>query len=161
MIRLFKNNYDSFNNSLALQFCNIKDYILVACYDYKHEFNSIIFVCLKNSIKRILLDEKIHCGGIAYHEESDSLFVTGKGVLNNSFINRYCGKDFIAKSDFSTVSVDKKFCVDSDNSLYSSSAKHSSPSYLAIYKNCLYVGNFVDSNSMSKNKAIIKKLIIF
>ncbi len=172
MKNVFKNNYNSFNKSKIKKFCTvpisetnyvpqgvcqIKDYILIGCYDYTKNSNSVIFVCSSKSTKMIFLDQKIHCGGMAYYEKTDSLFVTGRGFDNKSFINSYCGKKILELKNLSTLTVDKTFCVDDDCSLYSSSAKHSSPAYLTIYNNYLYVGNFVSSNSMDKNNCIIKK----
>lgn len=137
--------------------CSIGNSVVVACYDYLHEQNSILYVFTNNSIKRIYLDSKLHCGGIGYHKKTDSLFVTGVGYGTKSFINRYCGKDLLDAKDLSTIYVDKVTCVDNKNLLYSTSAKHSSPSYLAIHNNNLYVGNYVDFSQFNEHKGVIKK----
>lgn len=137
--------------------CSIGNLVVVACYDYNHDSNSILYIFNNNFVKRVFLDSKLHCGGIGYHKKTDSLFVTGVGYGNKSFINRYCGKDLIDAKDLSTIYVDKVTCVDDKNMLYSTSAKHSSPSYLAIHNNNIYVGNYVDFSQFSEHKAIIKE----
>lgn len=167
-----KNSYTSFYTSLIKNFgkiplddsnyvpqgcCSVGKYIIVSCYDINHESNSILYIFYNNSVKRVLLDDKMHCGGIAYHQKSDSLFVTGVGRGNKSFINRYCASALLKANDLSTIHVDKISCVDDNNALYSTSAKHSSPSFLTIFNNDLYVGNYVDYSQFNKHKAIIKK----
>lgn len=137
--------------------CSIGNLVVVACYDYNHDSNSVLYVFNNNAVKRVFLDSKLHCGGIGYHKKTDSLFVTGVGYGNKSFINRYCGKDLVDAKDLSTIYVDKVTCVDDKNMLYSTSAKHSSPSYLAIHNNNIYVGNYVDFSQFSEHKAIIKE----
>lgn len=169
---LIKNRYTSFYKSLVKKIakiplnntyyvpqgcCSIKDLIIIACYDYKHESNSVLYVFNDNLIKRVFLDSKIHCGGIGYHKKTDSLFVTGVGYGSKSFINRYCGKDLIEAADLSTLFVDKVTCVDDENKLYSTSAKHSSPSYLTIHENNIFVGNYVSFKQFNKYKSLIKK----
>ena len=171
-MNFFKNEYQSFNDTFVMNYCKIpldgtfyvpqgvcfiNNYAIISCYDYKKLNNSVLFVCTKDSHKTVYLDGKMHCGGIAYHEKSDSLFVTGVGIDNKSFINRYCGKKVIDAKDLSTVTVEEIICVDTDNSLYSTAAKHSSPSYLSIYKDNLYVGNYIDYSLSKKHKGIIKK----
>ncbi len=171
---IFKNKYNCFYSSLIDKFCvipientdyvpqgvcSIDDYIVISCYDYKHEKNSILLVCSKNCHKIIYLKYKIHCGGICYHKETDSLFVCGEGKNNKSFIHRYCGKNILQLGNNSILDVDKKYCVDETCDLYSSAAKTSSPAYITCFNNELYVGNFVDYKVVNK-KSVIKKFKI-
>ena len=167
-----RNKYLSFNKSLIGELCKIpvvgttyvpqgvcaiNKYIIIACYDFNRKDNSILFIVNDNNVKRIYLDSKMHCGGIAYHKKTDSLFIAGDSKDNKSFINRYCGKNILNAKDLSTVAVEKIFCVDENNSLYSSSARHSSPSYLTIHNDELLVGNYVSYNEINKVKPIIKR----
>lgn len=172
MKHLFKNNYLSFNTCLDKHFydfsigksdyvpqgiCNINDNIIVSFYDSSHTLNSVLLIYNKDSIKKVFLDGKYHCGGIAYHEHTDSLFVTGIGFDDKAFINRYCGKDLLRAKSNDTIYVDKIYEVDNNYSLYSTSAKHSSASYLSISDNDLYVGNYVNYDLTNKYKSILKK----
>ncbi len=177
MTFFFRNKYNSFYNSINSDFCTIPigdsnyipqgvckfhDFVIIACYDYHHIKNSILFICgSKNYLKRVYLDGKMHCGGIGYYEKADKIFITGVGKGEKSYINRYSGKDLLLAKDFSTIFVEKKFCVDDNCSLYSSSAKHSSPSFLTIFNDKLYVGNYVSFVHKSKHKAFIKEYNIF
>ena len=168
-----KNKYTSFYTSLEEELakipikdnfipqgcCYIEDYIIISCYDYNHEINSLLYILsTKNKqVKTIYLDEKIHCGGIDYHKNSNNIFITGHGYQNKSYINMYRLEKIIESENLSTITVDKKYEVDNDNTLYSTSAKHSSPAFLTINNNDLYVGNFINYNSTNKKKSIIKK----
>lgn len=171
-VGFIKNEYTSFYTSVIKEIgkiplsgsdfvpqgcCSIGNCVVVACYDYDHEQNSILYVFQYNTVRRVYLDSKLHCGGIAYHKKTDSLFVTGVGYGDKSFINRYCGKDLLEAKDLSTIFVDKVTCVDNENLLYSTSAKHSSPSYLTVHDNNIYVGNYVDFSQFNEYKAVIKK----
>lgn len=172
MKRLFTNSYSSFNDSLYKKYCTIQidktsfvpqgvcqldDYIVVACYDSDYKSNSVLFVYNNKEVKKIYLDGKYHCGGISYHKSTDSFFVTGVGLDEKSFINKYWGKDILNGRDSSTVYVQKVYLVDNDNLLFSTSAKHSSPSFLTVYKDYLFVGNYVDYNKMSEYSPVLKK----
>lgn len=139
--------------------CSIKDNILVSCYDSEHINNSVIFIYNNGIYKTIYLDGKMHCGGIQYHEKSDSVFVTGKGKNNNAFVNRYSGKKLLALKDLSTISVENISCVDDKGDLYSTAAKHSSAGFLTCYENNLIVGNFVDFKKTNKSYLKIFKIL--
>ena len=171
-MKFFKNKYTSFYTSLSKKLytiplrnnfyvpqgvCSIDDTILVACYDRKRINNSVLFIFSKDEEKMLFLDGKMHCGGISYHERTNSLFITGYGIDDKSFINRYDAKYILKSKDLSTVFVENVFPVDLNGELYSSAARHSSPSYLTIFNDNLYVGNFVESNYFDIHAPIIKK----
>ena len=171
-MKLFKNSYTSFYTSLSKKLytiplknnfyvpqgvCSIGDSIVVSCYDRKKINNSVLFIFTKNEVKMVYLDGKMHCGGISYHKKTDSLFVTGYGIDDKSFINKYDANYVMKSKNLSTIFVDKVFPVDLNCELYSTAAKHSSPSYLTIYDDYLYVGNFVEQNYFDKYSSIIKK----
>lgn len=169
---IFKNKYVSFYSSLDDEYCtipientsyvpqgvcSIEDCVIISCYDYEHKLNSVLFICSKNEHKIINLHYKIHCGGICYHKDTDSLYVCGEGIGNKSFIHRYCGKKLLRLENNSTLDVEKIYCVDDSCQLYSSSAKHSSPAYITCYDNELYVGNFINYKDMYNRENVIKK----
>lgn len=171
-MKIFKNKYTSFYTTLSKKLytiplksnffvpqgvCAIDDTILVSCYDRKKINNSVLFIFSKNEEKMVFLDGKMHCGGISYHKKTNSLFVTGYGIDDKSFVNKYDASYILNLKNLSTVFVDKVFPVDLNCELYSTAAKHSSPSYLTIYDDYLYVGNFVEQSYIDKYSPIIKK----
>ncbi|MBR6949438.1 MAG: hypothetical protein IKH54_04555 [Bacilli bacterium] len=171
-MKIFKNKYTSFYTSLSKKLytiplkdnfyvpqgvCSIDDTIVVSCYDRKRINNSVLFIFSKKEEKMIFLDGKMHCGGISYHKRSNSLFITGYGIDDKSFINRYDANYVLKSKNLSTVFVEKVFPVDLNCELYSTAAKHSSPSYLTIYNDYLFVGNFVEQKYFDKYSPIIKK----
>lgn len=170
MRHLFVNDYSSFFDSVMIAeislpikdtqyipqgICCVDGKFIVSCYDALHKNNSILFVCKDKVWKKINLDCIIHCGGICYHSATDNFYITGKGVGNHSFINRYCGKNILEGKDNSTVYVDDVYCVDDKCDLYSSSAKHSSVAYITCYDDFLFLGNYIDYKEKSNGK--IKK----
>ncbi len=169
---LFPNKYLNYNASKIEDFCTIPvvgtnfvpqgvcqfhDKIALTCYDSNKIENTILIVCSKTSYKILSLDDRMHGGSVCYHEESDSLYVTGRGIGVKSFIHRYCGKNILDAEDHSMITATNIYCVDESNDLYSSSAKHSSPGFMTCYKNYLFVGNFSDYAHAHKNNGILKK----
>ncbi len=139
--------------------CSIDDNIIISCYDSTKKSNSLLYIFDKTGkYKKIFLDCKVHAGGICYHKETDSLFVTGSGSKNTSFIHKYCGKSILKAIDNSMVLMTGKYCVDDDGSLYSSSARRSSPAYICCFENKVFLGNF--TNFFDIKKSIIKEFAI-
>ena len=136
--------------------CYAKGYYFLTMYDYKKISNSLLYIFKDNKlIKKIFLDNKAHCGGISYDEKTDNIYITGIGDKSFSYIYKYSFSNIISKLDGEIIKVEGKYEVDNNNSLYSSSAKHSSPAYLNCYNGYLYVGNFCNCKDL--DKAIIKK----
>lgn len=147
-VKGMKNKYvliPNINNEFVPQgFCFVNDYILITLYDSLKKRNSVVCLLDKEGelIKVVSLDGKYHCGGIAYHKKSNSIYITGSSGVNNgksSYINRYKFIDFLSKDRVCAVS---KYKVDSDNTLESSINSKSSVAYLTINKDYIYLGNF-------------------
>ena len=59
-------------------------------YDYYHKNNSIMYIYKDGEVyKKIMLDSKAHCGGISYDEKTNSIFLTGIGEKNHSYVHKY------------------------------------------------------------------------
>lgn len=140
--------------------CIVEDNILITSYDEERVDNSIIYLINNNGYqKKIILDGKYHLGGISYDKNNNKIYVTGYGSnKGESYVNIYDYNDIISYNDNerSILKLDKKFKVDKNFELLSSASKNkiSSPAYLYIYNNYLYVGNY------HTNKSIIKKYLI-
>lgn len=166
----FSKKYESFNDSIikkvtSIPFdndmyipqgvCYANGYIFLTMYDYEKKNNSLIYVFKDNKlVKKLFLDNKAHCGGISYDEKSNCIFLSGIGFGKESYVYRYLLSDILLKKD-SVLELEYKFEVDNDNLLYSSSAKHSSVSFLNCFNGYLYVGNYCSCDDI--DKAIIKK----
>ena len=129
------------NNYVPQGICKVKEYFLITFYDYTKIANSIICVIDDSSKKfRIVyLDGKYHCGGIGYHEKSNSIYITGSSMGNSSYINKYDCNDILSKDK---VYAKVKFRVDDNNTLKSSISGKSSVAYLFVLDNQIYLGNF-------------------
>jgi hypothetical protein len=128
-------------------------------YDFTRKSNSVLLIYKDGEVvKKIVLDNKYHCGGISYDEVSNSIFITGKGEKNHSYVQKYDATYLLSEFKGDELKCKDIFEVDYDNSLYSSAAKHSSPSYLTCFDNYLYVGNYCSCNDL--NKCFIKKFRI-
>ena len=141
-------------NYIPQGFCFVDNYTLITTYDYTKQNNSIIYIINKNKelIKTVLLEDKYHVGGISYHKQSNSIYITGKSGVDNglsSYISKYNFSDLLNKTNIKAAT---KFQVDNNNTLKSSITNKSSVAYLTIYNDCLYLGNFT-----IKNKGKIKK----
>lgn len=168
-MKLLKNKYSSFNNSIIkvvtnLGFdneffvpqgiCSYEDYFFISFYDSSNKNNSMIYIYDNSNLyKKVILDSKIHCGGICINDKFKKLYITGKGKDSNSYINEYNYKDVFSCKEI--LQPYDTFRVDIDNRLYSTSAKHSSPSFMTYFDNSIYVGNYCDCVDL--DKAIIKK----
>ena len=171
---LFSNNYSSFKNSIIgtvskidltdnnyvpQGVCYALGYYFLTMYDFTRKSNSVLLIYKDGEVvKKIVLDNKYHCGGISYDEVSNSIFITGKGEKNHSYVQKYDVTYLLSEFKGDELKCKDIFEVDYDNSLYSSAAKHSSPSYLTCFDNYLYVGNYCSCNDL--NKCFIKKFRI-
>ena len=171
---LFSNNYSSFKNSIIgivsridlidnnyvpQGVCYALGYYFLTMYDFTRKSNSVLWIYKDGEVvKKIVLDNKYHCGGISYDEVSNSIFITGKGEKNHSYVQKYDVTYLLSEFKGDELKCKDIFEVDYDNSLYSSAAKHSSPSYLTCFDNYLYVGNYCSCNDL--NKCFIKKFKI-
>ena len=169
-MRRLDNNYKSFKESIVdciskIPFtekmyvpqgiCFVDGYYFLTMYDSSRIRNSIICMFYDNKfIKKVYLDNKAHCGGISYDYETDSIFISDSGYKNHSYVKKIAVDDLITAENNSIVNIIARFEVDKDNSLYSSSAKHSSVSYLNCFSGCLFVGNY--TSHIDSGKAIIK-----
>lgn len=139
--------------------CYAEGYYFLTMYDYTRKTNSVLWIYKDEKIfKKIVLDNKYHCGGISYDEDSQSIFITGKGEKNHSYIQKYGLSYLLFEFNEDELKCKESYEVDYDNSLYSSAAKHSSPSYLTCYDHYLYVGNYCTCEDL--NKCFIKKFKI-
>lgn len=115
----------------------IDDYLLISCYDYHGNDNSIIWVIDKddNIINKCNLYNKAHVGGLCYDEKNNFLWVAS----NNGCLDIYNPQDIITKEQ--AIPIYKN--IDSTTALNEKDKEsHSSISYLTIFNNCLYVGDF-------------------
>lgn len=124
--------------------CHTSNYILITAYDNLKKNNSIIYILNNkgNHIKNILLDGKYHCGSIAYNQNTESIYITGRSGVDSgmsSYINKYNIKDILNTRNIKPIS---KIKVDTNNTLKSSITKKSSVAFLTTYKNKIYLGNF-------------------
>lgn len=121
--------------------CRVNNYTLITFYDYTKVNNSIICIVDDSSreFRIVYLDGKYHCGGIGYHEKSNSIYITGSSKGNTSYINKYNYDDILNKDK---VYAKVKFRVDDNNTLKSSISGKSSVAYLFVLDNQIYLGNF-------------------
>lgn len=168
---LFSKKYSTFNKSIIKTICKIPyndshfvpqgvcyvdGYYLLTMYDHTRISNSLILIFKDCELyKRIMLDDKYHCGGISYDEKSKSIFMTGFGSKNHSYVLKYEFKQLLSLVDDGMLISKEKYEVDNDNTLYSSASKHSSPSYLTCYDGYVFVGNYCKCDYLTK--AVIKK----
>ena len=171
---LFSNKYSNFKNSIIdvvskidlgdsnyvpQGICYAEGYYFLTMYDFTKKTNSVLWIYKDGEIfKKIVLDNKYHCGGISYDEDSQSIFITGKGEKNHSYVQKYGLSYLLFEFNDDELKCKASYEVDYDNSLYSSAAKHSSPSFLTCYDNYLYVGNYCTCEDL--NKCFIKKFKI-
>ena len=107
------------------------------------EINNLIVLAQngdKNAKEKLILDNKNHCGGISYDSASKSIFITGKGEKNHSYVQKYELAYLLSKDNGYELKSKYIYEVDYDNTLYSSSAKHSSPAFLNCFDNNFYTG---------------------
>lgn len=171
---LFSNKYSNFKNSIidVVSKIDLKDtnyvpqgicysegYYFLTMYDFTKKTNSVLWIYKDGDIyKKINLDNKYHCGGISYDEGSQAIFITGKGENNHSYVQKYGLQYLLYEFKEDELKCKDSYEVDYDNSLYSSAAKHSSPSYLTCYDGYLIVGNYCTCSDL--NKCFIKKFKI-
>ena len=171
---LFSNKYSSFKNSIInvvskidindsnyvpQGICYAEGYYFLTMYDFTKKTNSVLWIYKDGEVvKKIKLDNKYHCGGISYNKDSESIFITGKGEKNHSYVQKYGIYYLLYEFNEEELKCKDSYEVDYDNSLYSSTAKHSSPSFLTCYDDYLYVGNYCSCNDL--NKCFIKKFKI-
>ena len=140
--------------------CVIEDNILITSYDEEKKDNSIIYLINDNGYqKKIILDGKYHLGGISYDKNNNEIYVTGYGSnKGESYVNIYDYNDILSYDDNerNLLKLEKKIKVDKNFELLSSASRNkiSSPAYLYVNENHLYVGNY------HTNKSIIKKYLI-
>jgi len=140
--------------------CVVEDNILITAYDEERIDNSIIYLINNNGYqKKIILDGKYHGGGISYDKKNNQIYITGYGSDKGlSYVNIYNYNDILSYDDSlrSKLKLTKKIKVDESFDLISSASKNkiSSPAYLYIHNNYLYVGNY------HTNKSIIKRYVI-
>ena len=168
---LIFNKYSSFYNSVIKEVskihyssgsyvpqgvCYAAGYYFLTMYDYYHKNNSIMYIYKDGEVyKNIILDSKAHCGSISYHEKTNSIFLTGIGEKNHSYVHKYELDYLLNEFNGDILKTKYKYEVDYDNTLYSSAAKHSSPSYLTCYGGYVFVGNYCSCDDL--NKCVIKK----
>lgn len=171
---LFSNKYSSFNNSInsivgkiifdnnnyvPQGVCYAEGYYFLTMYDYSKKDNSILFIYKNGDVfKKLTLDNKTHGGGISFDYISNCIFITGIGENNHSYIYKYELSYLLSEHNDGFVKTKFKYEVDYDNSLYSSAAKHSSPSYLTCFDGYIYVGNYCSCEDL--DRCIIKKFKI-
>lgn len=140
--------------------CQVGNYTLITAYDSNknsdEKSESVVYVIdnITKECKTVTLDGKFHCGGIAYDEKTNSIYITGSGGKEGGqscYINRYDAFDFFSGNN--EVEATVKIQVDDNNSLKSSASDKSSAAYLTIDDGYIYVGNFADEESTG----IIKK----
>lgn len=140
--------------------CVVEDNILITAYDEEKIDNSIIYLINNNGYqKKIVLDGKYHGGGISYDKNNNNIYITGYGSDKGlSYVNVYNYNDILSYDDNlrSKLKLVNKIKVDESFELLSSASRNkiSSPAYLYIHNNYLYVGNY------HTNKSIIKRYII-
>lgn len=171
IMSLIFNKYSSFYNSVIKEVskihysggsyvpqgvCYAAGYYFLTMYDYYHKNNSIMYIYKDGEVyKKIMLDSKAHCGGISYDEKTNSIFLTGIGEKNHSYVHKYELDYLLNEFNGDILKTKYKYEVDYDNTLYSSAAKHSSPSYLTCYGGYVFVGNYCSCDDL--NKCVIKK----
>ena len=171
---LFSNKYNNFKKSIInvvskidlgdlnyvpQRICYAEGYYFLTMYDFTKKTNSVLWIYKDGKIfKKIVLDNKFHCGGISYDEDSQFIFITGKGEKNHSYVQKYGLQYLLYEFNEDELKCKASYEVDYDNSLYSSAAKHSSPSFLTCYDNYLYVGNYCTCSDL--NRCFIKKFKI-
>lgn len=119
--------------------CLVDNFMLITFYDYTGKDKSVVFVVDVDGdgCRMVRLDGKYHCGGIAYHKMSDSVYIAG----DSGYVNKYSYRDILVKDQ---VCAEVKFFVDCDNLLISGVDGKSSVGFLSVYGNYIYVGNFID-----------------
>lgn len=171
---IFFNKYSTFKNSVIgvvskvpvgntsfvpQGICYAEGYYFLTMYDFTKKSNSILLIYKGGKfVRKIVLDNKYHCGGISYDKGSNSIFITGKGEKNHSYVQKYDITYLLFEFKGDVLKCKDLFEVDYDNSLYSSAAKHSSPSFLTCFDSYLYVGNYCSCEDL--NKCFIKKFRI-
>lgn len=128
----------------------VDDYILTSSFDYYKEKMSVICVYDKHSnlVNECLLDHDAHVGGIAFDKDNGLLWVTtfyGK-------ISAYDIQDVFTKKSVEPIYKDLDVGDKLPNYIY---PWVNSASFMTIYNNVLYVGNF-----SLRSDGRIKKYII-
>ncbi len=124
-----------------------KEYLFTSSFDYYKDKNSIITVYDYdgNFINQCLLDHDSHVGGIAYDKDNELLWVT----TSYGCVSAYSIKDVISKKEVKPVYKDIDVGSNLPNYIY---PWHNSVSFLTIYENELYVGNF-----SLRNDGVVKR----
>ena len=108
----------------------LRDYAIGAEDSNKKTENSRIdIIDSEGRTKTLILDNKAHVGGIAYHEESGKIFVS-----NEKFVNVYDIQTLANAKDGETIKAERSFNF---SELYTGNA-----SYLQVHNDNLYVGRF-------------------
>lgn len=136
-----------FDNMVPQGITFIDDYIATTSYSSDKKANSCVYI-LDNEgqiINTCDIGNKAHVGGIAYDEANSLVWITGI----NGCVNAYSKNSILYRNSaspiYSNINVGKGL-INYKNPLYNS------VSFLTVYNNELYVGNF----SLSNN-AYIKK----
>lgn len=129
----------------------VDEYYLASYYNYDKSDNSCIYVLDKdgNTLNICDIGNKAHVGGIAYDSERSLIWVTGSSGCINAYHKEDILENSIAIPCYSNLYVGNNL-RDYINPLASSA------SFLTIYGNELFVGNF----SLSK-QGVIKRYGIY
>lgn len=141
-------------DSYVPQGITLKDgYVITSSFDYYKENNSKLCIYDKNGnlVNECLLDHNAHVGGIAYDKEHDLLWVTTfYGKISAYDIDDVFTKDKILPK-YKDLDVGNKL----PNYVY---PWVNSASFLTIYNNELYVGNFsIRNDGRIKRYSIIEE----
>lgn len=119
----------------------MSDYVLVSSYDYYKNKNSIICVYDKdgNLVNNCLLDINAHVGGIAYDSNNNLIWVTSY----EGKVNAYLADDIVSKDEVEPIYKDILVGKGLANYQY---PWINTASFVTIYDNVLYVGNFTLSS---------------
>lgn len=132
----------------------MEEYTLITAYDNSEKQNSKCYVInAKGEIINIVtLETSSHVGGIAYDEENDLIWITGK----RGTVVAYEAKDFLEKKD-----VLPKYTFDNlkEGLNYYKDSKRHHVAYLTIDDGYLYIGNFLISHNCTIKKYKIKNTV--
>jgi len=135
-----------FDNSLKLPIeeemvpqgiTKMNEYILLSFYDNTSKHNSCIYTLDKEGkkINRCFLDSKAHVGSVAYDKNNDLVWIPGP----SGKLNAYLASDFLEKENTTPIYSNADIGVNLPNYM---KPWNNSISYLCIFHNNLYVGNF-------------------
>lgn len=127
------------NNMVFQGIACYEDNIIISAYNENRVFKSCLYVINKdnNNIKKVMLDNSSHVGGIAYDDVNKLLWVTVKDKLYGYDINDVLFKNEINKR-YETILLSDignySFLTYRDNRLYIGNYRFNSNSVIKVYK---------------------------